>query len=98
MDALVYAYLQCGEERAAQQILDELQMNPPVDVEDLAVAYAVAALPARYALERSRWGEAAALAGQPLPRGVTQFPQAEAVTCSRRSKHLRSSCTRSLSA
>jgi hypothetical protein len=40
----------------------------------------VAAIPARYALERSRWAEAAALARQQLPQGVTQFPQAEAVT------------------
>jgi tetratricopeptide (TPR) repeat protein len=31
-------------------------------------------------LERSRWAEAAALTRQPLPWGVAQFPQAEAVT------------------
>ena len=80
MDALVYAYLQRGEERAAKHILDELQANPPVEVDDLAGAYAVAAIPARYALERSRWDEAAALTRPPLPRGVPPFPQAEAVT------------------
>jgi len=80
MDALVYAYLQRGEERAAQHVLDALQTNPPVEVEDLAGAYAVAALPARYALERYRWAEAAALTWHPLPQGLTQFPQAEAVT------------------
>jgi hypothetical protein len=80
MDALVYAYLQRGQERAAKLVLDELQTTPPVEVEDLAGAYAVAAIPARYALERSRWAEAAALARQPLPQGVTLFPQAEAVT------------------
>ena len=63
-----------------KHVLDELQTNPPVKVEDLAGAYAVAAIPARYALERSRWAEAAALTRQPLPQGLTQFPQAEAVT------------------
>jgi tetratricopeptide (TPR) repeat protein len=80
MDALVYAYLQRGEERAAKHVLDELQANPPDMVEDLAGAYAVAAIPAGYALERSCWAEAAALTRQPLPQGLTQFPQAEAVT------------------
>ncbi|MGH8067278.1 MAG: hypothetical protein ACRERE_18995 [Candidatus Entotheonellia bacterium] len=80
MDALTYAYLQRGEARASRHVLDALQTNPPVEVEDLAGAYAVAAIPARYALEGSRWAEAAALPRQPLPRGMTQFPQAEAVT------------------
>ncbi|HSF29003.1 MAG TPA: hypothetical protein VLK82_00830 [Candidatus Tectomicrobia bacterium] len=80
MDTLVYAYLQCGEERAAEQVLDELQANPPGTVEDLAEAYAVAAIPVRYALERSRWAEAAALTLRPLPQGLTRFPQAAAVT------------------
>jgi tetratricopeptide (TPR) repeat protein len=80
MDALVYAHLQRGEERAAKHILGELQTNPPAEVEDLAGAYAVASIPARYALEGSRWAEAAALTRQPLPRGATQFPQAEAAT------------------
>jgi tetratricopeptide (TPR) repeat protein len=79
MDALVYAYLQRGEDRAAKHVLDELQTHPPVEVEDLAGAYAVAAIPVRYVLERSRRDEAAALTRQPLPRSVTQFPQAEAV-------------------
>jgi hypothetical protein len=45
MDALVYAYLQHGEERAAKHVLDELQTHPPVEVEDLVGAYAVAAIP-----------------------------------------------------
>jgi hypothetical protein len=30
MDALVYASLQRGQERAAKRVLDELQTNPPV--------------------------------------------------------------------
>jgi hypothetical protein len=79
MDALIYAYLQCGEERAAKHGLEELQANPPDTVEDLVGSYAVAAIPARFALERSRWAEAAALTLPPLPQGLTRFPQAEAV-------------------
>src|SRR5690606_17563616 len=79
MDALVYAYLRRGVGRAAQVVLDELQAHPPTAVDDLVEAYAVAAMPARYALEPARWSEAAALTRQPLPLGVTQFPQAEAV-------------------
>jgi hypothetical protein len=80
MDALIYAYLQRGEGHAAKQVLDALQTNPPIEVEDLAGAYAVAAIPARYALEGAQWAEAAALTRPAPPRGVAQFPQAEALT------------------
>jgi tetratricopeptide (TPR) repeat protein len=80
MDTLVYAYLQRGEKRAAKHVMDELRTIPPAEVEDLVGAYAVAAIPARYALEGSRWAEAAGLTRRPLPRGLEQFPQTEAVT------------------
>ena len=42
-------------------------------------AFAFAAIPARYALERGRWAEAAALSLHPTAYPWDQFPQAEAV-------------------
>jgi tetratricopeptide (TPR) repeat protein len=61
MDYLAYAYLQSGRDSAAVGVLNELktitQANPP----SRTVAYAVTAIPARVALERRRWSEAAKL-------------------------------------
>jgi hypothetical protein len=48
--------------------------------ERLSEAYALAAVPARYALERGRWGDAAALTLRPSGFAWDRFPQAEAVT------------------
>jgi len=80
LDYMTYAYLQRGEDQAAQAALDELvgvktyQPHP-------ASAYGMAAAPARYALERRQWAEAAAL---PLRAHDTfpwdDFPEHEAIT------------------
>lgn len=61
MDYLVYAYLQSAQDKQARGVLDELNRIPRADPETFKVAYAVAAIPARYALERRRWEEAAKL-------------------------------------
>jgi len=61
MDYLAYAYLQLGEDRDAKAVLDELRTIKKVQPENVKTAYAFAALPARYALERRNWAEAAAL-------------------------------------
>jgi tetratricopeptide (TPR) repeat protein len=79
MDYLVYAYLQSAQDKQARGVLDELNQIPRADPETFKVAYAVAAIPARYALERRRWDEAAkltlpALGAFPWAR----FPWAEA--------------------
>ncbi|GAB3868986.1 hypothetical protein GCM10028824_15210 [Hymenobacter segetis] len=61
MDYLMYAYLQRGENALAQQQWDHLQNIKIVTPQNFKVAYAFAAIPARYLLENRRWQEAAAL-------------------------------------
>jgi hypothetical protein len=80
MDYLMYAYLQGAQDKKAKATLDELYQIRKASPENFKVAYAFAAIPARYAIERRQWSEAAALkqyyAGFPWNR----FPWAEAIT------------------
>ena len=72
MDYLAYAYLQGAQDKKALGVLDELKKIQKVEPESFKVAYAFAAVPARYALERRRWDEAAKLT---LPTGTAgTFP------------------------
>lgn len=61
MDYLAYGYLQTGQDREAERVLAELYAIRRVDPPVFSVAYAATAIPARLALERRRWKEAAAL-------------------------------------
>jgi tetratricopeptide (TPR) repeat protein len=61
MDYLMYAYLQGAQDDRAKDILDRALAFSKVDEEVFQVAFAWTAIPARYALERRRWKEAAAL-------------------------------------
>jgi hypothetical protein len=61
MDYLAYAYLQGAQDKQAEGVLDELNKIRRVDPPNLKVAYAFTAIPARYALERRQWNEAAKL-------------------------------------
>jgi len=72
MDYLAYAYLQLAQDKKAMSVLDDMNKLPQVDPPSFKVAYALSAIPARYALERRQWSEAAKL---PLehPR-MTTFP------------------------
>jgi len=72
LDYLAYAYLQIGNDEAALEILrDAEQLQPPYSETNRdASAYAFAALPARYALERRDWESAAKL----MPRAPATFP------------------------
>ncbi|HSS20561.1 MAG TPA: hypothetical protein VLL54_10835 [Pyrinomonadaceae bacterium] len=81
MDYLAYAYLQAGQDKAAAGVLDELQKIQQVDPSNFKVAYAFAAIPARYALERRQWDEAAKLTLYPDASSSfpwKRFPWAEA--------------------
>ncbi len=80
MDYLAYAYLQLGQEEQAKGVLDSIRKVQRVDQESFSAAYAFAAIPARFALERHHWTEAAALQLSPSWFGWSQFPWAEAVT------------------
>ena len=77
MDFLVDSYLQTGQDIAAKRVVDEgatIKIIP-----HLLDAYAMAAMPTRYAVERHRWDEAAALT-LPQQREFAWglFPHAEA--------------------
>lgn len=62
-DYLAYAYLQTGRYAQAAAVRDELlaQNGPYSPVQRAAMSFAFAAVPARNALERQAWAEAAAL-------------------------------------
>src|ERR1700757_5443 len=83
-DYEVYAYLQTGQSHAAQQIVDSLpeiasRFDPKAVMSGAggpSTAYfALAAIPARYALERQDWKQAA-----DLPVKETPFPYTDAIT------------------
>ena len=83
MDYQTYAYLQTGQDAAARRLVDALpdissRFNPDViagAAPGSAGGYALAAIPARYALERRAWSEAARLEARP-----SRFPQTDAIT------------------
>jgi tetratricopeptide (TPR) repeat protein len=58
---MVYAYLQMARDADASQALQEARRAPNVNPNVPAAAYALAAMPARIALERGLWKEAAQL-------------------------------------
>lgn len=69
LDYLMYAYLQGAQDDQAKRILDEALTYSEADEAVFQVAFAWTAIPARFALERRRWQEAAALRLHPA-----QFP------------------------
>src|SRR5438105_6254495 len=75
MDYLIYANLQLGRDQEAAQVLDDLRKMTNLAPKYFKVAYAASAMPARYAIERRKWDEAAKLA--PMPEAL---PQAAAIT------------------
>src|SRR4030095_15604778 len=80
MDYLTYAYLQRAQDQKAKEVYDELRQINKLDLENFVAAYAFAAVPARYALERRNWAEAAALKVHPASFPWKQFSYAEAIT------------------
>jgi tetratricopeptide (TPR) repeat protein len=83
MDYQVYAYLQTGQDAAARRLVDQAPgVLARLDVNALGGAapgvaglYGGAAIPARYALERGAWSDAAALQPQTTP-----FPYVDSLT------------------
>jgi tetratricopeptide (TPR) repeat protein len=80
LDYLAYGYLQGGQDRAAKRVADEITEMRRAEPESLAAAYAIAAIPARYVLERQRWTEAASLAMHPMPFPWNRYAWGEAMT------------------
>jgi tetratricopeptide (TPR) repeat protein len=82
MDYLIYAYLQQGRDAAARRIVEEagrvIEFFPAAS---LVGDHALVAIPARYALERGRWAEAAELpvrrrSSGPATETITRFARA----------------------
>jgi hypothetical protein len=78
MDYLEYAYLQTGQDAKAREVADRAAAVTTVDNPQFAAAYALAAIPARNALERRAWKEAAAVAVRPATFPWAKYPYAEA--------------------
>ena len=83
MDYRVYAYLQTGQDTAARQLMDALpEVRSRFDPAKIGSAapgsagvFALAAIPARYALERGDWAAAARLEVHP-----SAYPYTDALT------------------
>jgi hypothetical protein len=67
MDYEVYAYLQLGQDARAKAVIDEMTGVKGFSETSQAGPFALAASPARYAVERGGWKEAAALEVRPNP-------------------------------
>ena len=79
IDYLVYAYLQQAKDASARKALAEMQGMTSLDENQFAAAYAFAASPARWALERHDWKAAAALEVQPAWFPWNRFRNVEAL-------------------
>ena len=83
MDYRTYAYLQTGQDGAARRLVDALpEVNARFDPDAIGSAapgvagvFALAAIPARYALERGAWADATKLVVK-----ESRYPYADAVT------------------
>jgi tetratricopeptide (TPR) repeat protein len=79
-DYMMYAFMQLAKDREAKSLMDEIGGTRKLNVDHFAGAFALAAIPARYTLERGRWADAAALTPTPSDLGWDKFPQAESIT------------------
>jgi tetratricopeptide (TPR) repeat protein len=79
MDYLVYAYLQKAELALAKEQCDYLKTIEAVYPVNFKVAYAFAAIPARYLLENKMWKEAAVLEIHPADFPWDKFPWQKAI-------------------
>ena len=80
-DYMAYAYLQMANDAAAEQVGSKALALSELSNVSFGAVFGAAAIPARLALERSRWAEAATLA---LPANVSaeawqRSPQAESI-------------------
>src|SRR5581483_8113666 len=62
-------------DREARLLVDEVTATRKLNVDHFAGAFALAAIPARFALERGQWAEAAALTLRPSDLPWSKFPQ-----------------------
>ena len=71
LDYMVYAHLQMGQDEAARRIVADLgrfgEIDPARVSLPIGAIYGAAAMPARFAMERGAWEEAAALEARKSP-------------------------------
>jgi hypothetical protein len=79
MDYMAYGHLQMAQDADARRAVSAVQALGLPNNEYIGSAYALAAVPARYALERRRWSEAAALTLHPREFPWNRWSMAEAV-------------------
>ena len=79
LDYLVYAYLQKGDNELAKKQWDYLKSINEVQPFNFKVAYAFAAIPARYVLENKLWKEAAGLQVHNENFAWQNFPRQQAI-------------------
>jgi Tfp pilus assembly protein PilF len=80
MDYQVYGYLQLGQDKNARAVIDEMKTVTGFTETFIPGPYALAISPARYAVERGDWKEAAKLEVRPSPlahvQAITHFARA----------------------
>jgi hypothetical protein len=79
-DYMVYAHLQLAQDKAAEEVIAHAR-RVAAKPDHIAAAYAYAAMPARLALERGAWPDAAKLVLDPPAEAYAwkKYPQSEAV-------------------
>ncbi len=81
LDYLVYAYLQRGEDEQALAVIEEISAKEEPFQGTFLSAFHLAAMPARYAVERHAWNEATALTpGTPTSVKWERFWWAESLS------------------
>ncbi len=75
LDFMEYDYLQLGQDKQAKAVVEETATLNKFPAMHTWVAFGIAAVPARYALERGDWADAAQL--QPKQ---SQYPYSDAIT------------------
>jgi tetratricopeptide (TPR) repeat protein len=80
LDYLEYAYLQIDDEAKARAIVDDVAKAKTFDWPEVAAAYALAAVPARWALERRDWSAAARLEPPGVDLPWAEYPYVTAIT------------------
>jgi tetratricopeptide (TPR) repeat protein len=79
LDYLVYAYLQKGADKKAEEQLNYLRTINKVQPSNFKTYYAFASIPSRYYLEKRMWKEAATMELYPLDQGWDKFPWQKAI-------------------
>ncbi len=79
-DYMTYGYLQLAQDKKAKEVVEMAGGVLKIDRSNFAAAYALAAIPARYALERKDWSAVASLSLHPENFPWDRFPMFASLT------------------